>query len=156
MTDGRSTREPSSDSASIGKAARRKRRLPDETGVAIALLILVVIVGILRPNFLQPQVLFQQLSGAAFIGMLALGMVFVVVIRDIDLSVGWMFNFSAVIAATAMVAGIDPWIAAVIGIAVRRSAGTRQRRPRGRPPYPGHHHYPWHPLGLSRLVAGRQ
>ncbi len=116
MTDGRSTREPSSDSASIGKAARRKRRLPDETGVAIALLILVVIVGILRPNFLQPQVLFQQLSGAAFIGMLALGMVFVVVIRDIDLSVGWMFNFSAVIAATAMVAGIDPWIAAVIGI----------------------------------------
>ena len=75
-----------------------------------------MIVGILRPNFLQPQVLFQQLSGAAFIGMLALGMVFVVVIRDIDLSVGWMFNFSAVIAATAMVAGIDPWIAAVIGV----------------------------------------
>ena len=44
-------------------------------------------------------------------------MVFVVVIRDIDLSVGWMFNFSAVIAAKAMVAGVDPWIAAGIGVA---------------------------------------
>lgn len=96
--------------------ARRRRRLPEETGVAAALLILVVVVGILRPNFLQPLTLFQQLSGAAFIGMLALGMVFVVVIRDIDLSIGWMFNFSAVIAGKAMVAGVDPWIAAIIGV----------------------------------------
>jgi ribose transport system permease protein len=95
----------------------RARRLPDETGVIVALVALVVIVGVARPNFFLPTTLFQQLSGAAFIGMLALGMVFVVVIRDIDLSIGWMFNFSAVIAAKAMVAGIDPWLAAGIGIA---------------------------------------
>ena len=99
------------------RAAFRRRRLPDETGVIVALAALVVIVGVLRPNFFAPATLVQQLSGAAFIGMLALAMVFVVVIRDIDLSVGWMFNFSAVIAAKAMVAGIDPWLAAAIGIA---------------------------------------
>ena len=96
---------------------RARRRLPDETGVLVALIVLVVFVGALRPNFFLPATLFQQLSGAAFIGMLALGMVFVVVIRDIDLSVGWMFNFSAVIAAKAMVAGLDPWLAAALGIA---------------------------------------
>jgi ribose transport system permease protein len=96
---------------------RARRRLPDETGVFVALVTLVVIVGVLRPNFFLPATLFQQLSGAAFIGMLALGMVFVVVIRDIDLSIGWMFNFSAVIAAKAMVLGVDPWLAAGIGIA---------------------------------------
>jgi ribose transport system permease protein len=102
-----------------GSAARARvgRRLPDETGVIVALLALVVIVGILRPTFFAPVTLVQQLSGAAFIGMLALAMVFVVVIRDIDLSIGWMFNFSAVIAAKAMVAGIDPWLGAGIGIA---------------------------------------
>ena len=116
MTVGRPAIEPSIRPESIGLPMRRRRGLPDETGVAFALLALVAIVGILRPNFLQPHVLFQQLSGSAFIGMLALGMVFVVVIRDIDLSVGWMFNFSAVIAAQAMVAGIEPWIAAVIGV----------------------------------------
>ncbi len=93
------------------------RRLPDETGVLVALIALVVVVGVLRPNFFLPATLFQQLSGAAFIGMLALAMVFVVAIRDIDLSVGWMFNFSAVIAAKAMVAGVDPWLAAGMGIA---------------------------------------
>ena len=48
--------------------------------------------------------------------MLAIGMVFVIVIREIDLSVGWVFNFSAVIAATLMVAGVDPFIAAAGGI----------------------------------------
>jgi ribose transport system permease protein len=104
------------DPAPLGRPALR-RRLPDETGVIVALVALVVIVGVLRPNFFAPTTLVQQLSGAAFIGMLALAMVFVVVIRDIDLSVGWMFNFSAVIAAKAMVAGIDPWLAAGIGIA---------------------------------------
>jgi len=91
--------------------------VPDEAGVLVALVALIVVVGLLRPNFLQPTTLFQQLSGAAFIGVLALGMVFVVSIRDIDLSVGWIFNFSAVIAAKAMVLGVDPWIAAGIGIA---------------------------------------
>ena len=97
---------PSPDAARPSR--RLRRRLPDETGVIVALLALVVTVGVLRPNFFLPATLFQQLSGAAFIGTLALGMVFVVVIRYIDLSVGWMFNFSAVIAAKAMVLGIDP------------------------------------------------
>jgi ribose transport system permease protein len=94
----------------------RLRRLPDETGVIVALVVLVAFVGILRPNFLTPNTLFQQLAGAAFIGMLALGMVFVVAIRDIDLSVGWMFNFAAVIGAKTMVAGLDPWLAALVAV----------------------------------------
>lgn len=108
-------REPE-DSAAVRLRALT-RRLPDETGVIVALIVLVTFVGVLRPNFLQPSTLLQQLAGAAIIGMLALGMTFVVAIRDIDLSVGWMFNFSAVIAAKAMVLGIDPWLAALIGTA---------------------------------------
>jgi ribose transport system permease protein len=104
-------------SSSATATVARRRSLPDEAGVIIALLVLVTIVGLLRPSFLKPETLFQQLSGAAFIGMLALGMVFVVAIRDIDLSVGWMFNFSAVIAAKAMVAGLDPWLGVLVGIA---------------------------------------
>ncbi len=49
--------------------------------------------------------------------MLAVGMVYVVVIRDIDLSIGWILNLSAIAAAVATVNGIDPFIAAAIGIA---------------------------------------
>jgi ribose transport system permease protein len=107
---------PSSDRAPA-QARLRRRSLPDETGVLVALVVLVAVIGFLRPNFLHASTLFQQLSGAAFIGMLALGMVFVVVIRDIDLSVGWMFNFAAVIAAKTMVAGVDPFLGALAGVA---------------------------------------
>ena len=48
--------------------------------------------------------------------MLSLGMVFLLAIREIDLSVGWMFNFSAVVAALLMVAGVNPWLAALAGV----------------------------------------
>ena len=77
---------------------------------------MMVIVGVARPRFLNPINLFALLGNTTFLGMLALGMVFLLAIREIDLSVGWMFNFSAVIAAMLMVAGFNPWIAAVAGI----------------------------------------
>jgi ribose transport system permease protein len=96
--------------------ARRAFRLPEEIGVIIALLVLVAIIGIARPRFLNPLNLFSLLGNTTFLGMLAIGMVFLLAIREIDLSVGWMFNFSAVFAALLMVAGIDPWLAAAAGI----------------------------------------
>jgi ribose transport system permease protein len=101
------------------RSSRRslRSRLPEETGVVAALVILVVVVGIANPSFLQPRSLAQLLGNAAFTGMLAVGMVFVVVIRDIDLSIGSMFNFTAVVSAKAMVLGIEPFVAAGIGIA---------------------------------------
>jgi len=104
--------------APVDQTARRslRSRLPDEVGVIVALLVLIVLVGIANPNFLLPRSLGQLLSSAAFTGMLAIGMVFVVVIRDIDLSVGWMFNFSAVVAGSLMVNGLDPFLAAGAGV----------------------------------------
>jgi len=90
--------------------------VPDEVGVVVALLVLVGTVAVFHPNFLNPNNLITQLGATAAYGMLALGMVFVIAIGEIDLSVGWIFNFSAVIAAEAMVAGIDPWVSAGIGV----------------------------------------
>jgi ribose transport system permease protein len=94
----------------------RRFALPDEIGVIAALVAMMVIVGVARPRFLNPINLFALLGNTTFLGMLALGMVFLLAIREIDLSVGWMFNFSAVIAAMLMVAGFNPWIAALAGI----------------------------------------
>jgi len=95
---------------------RRTFRFPEEIGVIAALLVMVAIIGLSRPLFLNPLNLFSLLSNATFLGMLAVGMVFLLAIREIDLSVGWMFNFSAVIAAMMMVAGFNPWLAAVAGV----------------------------------------
>lgn len=95
---------------------RRRFRLPEEIGVIVALLLMILIIGIARPRFLNPLNLLTILSHTTFQGMLAIGMVYLLAIREIDLSVGWIFNFSAVFAGLLMVAGIDPWIAAFLGV----------------------------------------
>lgn len=94
----------------------RRFRLPDEIGVIAALLVLVTIIGISRPLFINPINLFSILGNTTFLGILALGMVFLLAIREIDLSVGWIFNFSAVLSALMMVAGVNPWICAGAGV----------------------------------------
>lgn len=48
--------------------------------------------------------------------MLSLGMVFLLATREIDLSAGWMFNFSAVVAALLMTGEVNPWLAAIAGV----------------------------------------
>ena len=95
---------------------KRGFRLPEEIGVIVALLVMMAVIGAARPRFLNPINLFSLLGNTTFLGMLALGMVFLLAIREIDLSVGWMFNFSAVLAALLMVAGLDPWLAAFAGV----------------------------------------
>lgn len=95
---------------------RRGFRMPDEIGVITALVAMMIVIGVARPRFLNPINLFSLLGNTTFLGMLALGMVFLLAIREIDLSVGWMFNFSAVFAAILMVAGVNPWLAAFAGV----------------------------------------
>jgi ribose transport system permease protein len=91
-------------------------RLPEEIGVIVALLVMIVVIGVARPRFLNPINLLTILGNTTFQGMLSLGMVFLLAIREIDLSVGWMFNFSAVVAALMIVAGVNPWLAALGGV----------------------------------------
>jgi ribose transport system permease protein len=103
----------------VGRPGRLEgiiRRLPDELGVIVALGVLVAVIGLPHNAFVEPFNLFRLVSSAAFYGMIALGMVFLLAIGEIDLSVGWNFNFSAVIVAKAMVAGVDPWLAALLGV----------------------------------------
>lgn len=97
--------------------ARHRLRLPEEIGVITALVLMVAIIGIVKPRFLNPINLFTILGNTTFQGMLSLGMVYLLAIREIDLSVGWMFNFSAVVSALLMVAGLNPWIAMLAGTA---------------------------------------
>jgi ribose transport system permease protein len=95
---------------------RRSLRLPEEIGVIVALVVLIAIVGIARPRFLNPINMLQIIGNTTFQGMIALGTVFLLAIREIDLSVGWIFNFTAVVTALLMVAGWNPWLAALAGV----------------------------------------
>lgn len=95
----------------------------DELGVLVALILLVGLIGLARPAILQPSTLLNLAASSVFSGTLALGIVFLLAMREIDLSFGWMFNFSAVIAALAMSNGVNPFLAAAMGIAFGAGLG---------------------------------
>lgn len=70
----------------------------------IALLLLVAIASSLSPYFLEPRNLFNVMRGASIIGIVSIGMTFVILNRGIDLSVGSIAGM-----ATAIVALLAPY-----------------------------------------------
>lgn len=108
-----------------GSVARPKRsfRLPAELGPLAGLVVLVAMIGFARPGFLDQANLLSLLETAAYPGMLAIGMVFVLAMREIDLSVGWMFHLAALLTAFLLAAGINPWLAAFAGVLLGAGLG---------------------------------
>jgi ribose transport system permease protein len=71
-----------------------------ETGVLAALLLICLILSFATPNFAQISNIIQIFRQTAFIGIMSLGMVFVISQGEIDISVGGIFNLSAIVFAT--------------------------------------------------------
>ncbi|WP_353476420.1 ABC transporter permease (plasmid) [Salipiger sp. H15] len=81
-----------------GTAAPRPRRaLPSMSvlGPVIALLVLIVVGAALNSNFLSAANITNVLARSAFIGIIAVGMTFVITAGGLDLSVGSMAAFIA-------------------------------------------------------------
>ncbi len=53
------------------------------------MLLLLVVGSLYSPNFLSPEYLLLQLKVGAFLGIIATGMMLVILIGQIDLSVPW-------------------------------------------------------------------
>lgn len=88
----------------------------DELGVVAALVALVLVVGAFHPAFLRWAQLVDVVEQAAFVGILACGMTFLLAMRELDLSVGSTYALSIIGAATLMQAGVNPWLGAVAGV----------------------------------------
>jgi inositol transport system permease protein len=88
--------------------ARAKRfALLAKLAPLIFLLGLVVIFTALEPRFLIPLNLFNILRQVSIVGIIAVGMTFVILIRGIDLSVGSLVALTGLCAAVVAKGGID-------------------------------------------------
>lgn len=96
-------------------AMRRSFRL-QEAGVVGVLIVLVAVVAIPHPSFVGSQSLTNLAQQSAFFGTIALGMVFLLAMREIDLSVGGNYAVCTIAAAYLVRSGWNPWMAA--GVAV--------------------------------------
>jgi ribose transport system permease protein len=103
---------------------RRRRFAIDEAGVLAGLAAMVAIVAIKDPTVLEVSSLVDLLRQSAFVGIMACGMVFLLAMREIDLSVGATYALSIVGAATFMSDGLDPWLAAALGLLIGAGLGA--------------------------------
>lgn len=78
------------------------RRLDPAVATAFGCIILLLVLGSLySPNFLSPEYLLQQLKVASFLGVVATGMMLVILLGHIDLSVPWVMTAGAMMACAA-------------------------------------------------------
>lgn len=74
--------------------------------IAFGCIIVLLIVGsFYSANFLSPQYLLQQLKVGAFLGVIATGMMLVILIGQIDLSIPWTITVGAMMASAATAYG---------------------------------------------------
>jgi ribose transport system permease protein len=69
------------------------------------ILVLLLIGSIINTNFLSPEYLLQQLKVASFLGIIATGMMLVILLGQIDLSVPWVVTSGAMMASAAAAYG---------------------------------------------------
>ncbi|TIT43559.1 MAG: ABC transporter permease, partial [Mesorhizobium sp.] len=99
-----------SDTTLIGGIAGRMpkflRRADPAVVTAFACIVLLLLVGSLYSrSFLSPEYLLQQLKVASFLGVIATGMMLVILLGQIDLSVPWSVAVGAMMACAAAAYG---------------------------------------------------
>ncbi|MBB4239224.1 ABC transporter permease [Rhizobium esperanzae] len=89
-----------------------------DAGTLIGLVAIVLIFGLLAPDFLSQRNLLNILQQSSINACLALGMTLVIISGGIDLSVGPTAAIAAVISATLLVAGIPVPVAILAGLGI--------------------------------------
>ena len=96
-------------------------------GIALVLVMIIIILTVLRPNFINPANLIEILRQVSFTGIVAVGMTFCLLTGGIDLSVGSNVGLAVTVCAIFMAAkpippeltggtNINPIIGIVLGI----------------------------------------
>jgi ribose transport system permease protein len=95
------------------------RRADPAVATAFACIILLLVFGSLySTSFLSPEYLLQQLKVASFLGVIASGMMLVILLGQIDLSVPWVVAVGAMMACAAAAHGTAGMVLAIpFGIA---------------------------------------
>src|SRR5215207_7531295 len=96
----------------------------DEIGVIGALIVLIVLLAVLVPDtFLTAQNFINVSRQASYVGILAVGMVFVIAMGDIDLSVGSTLMLASVCMAYLIRDNQNIWLAMLVALAVGSACG---------------------------------
>jgi len=93
-------------------------------GVLIALLLMGIFLSLATPAFLSVRNLLNIGRQVSLLGIMATGMLFVLVSREIDLSVGSTYALAAIVTGMLIVAQWPLWLALPIGLGVGLGIGA--------------------------------
>jgi ribose transport system permease protein len=99
-------------------------RQVDEIGVLVALFIMGFLLSVSTDSFLNPTNLLQVARQASYYGIMAIGMVFVISMGDIDLSVGSILMLVNIVVALALREGVPLVPAISLGIVAGAVCGV--------------------------------
>ncbi|MBF6977594.1 ABC transporter permease [Aerococcaceae bacterium zg-BR22] len=94
------------------------KKFQRELSLGLAILILVVVFTIIEPIYISPGNLIDILDQTVINGLLALGISFAILTGGIDLSVGSTFALTIVVVGSLMAAGMNIYIAIIMGLAL--------------------------------------
>ncbi|WP_055479216.1 ABC transporter permease [Sphaerimonospora mesophila] len=119
-------------SASTVSGRARKRSWMDvplsvvkrqEAGLLGVIIVLGLLVSLANDSFLRKDNLYNVLQTVVVVGVIAVGQTFVLIAKEIDLSVGSVLALSAVTAGSVYGSGADPWVAMAVGVGVGAACG---------------------------------
>ncbi|MCA9858748.1 MAG: ABC transporter permease [Thermomicrobiales bacterium] len=116
------TVKPQQQGSGFERAVRRALSI-DEIGVIVAMLGICVFLSLTTTTFLTEQNLISVLRQSSYIGIMAVGMVFVISMGDIDLSVGALLMFTSVTMSVLFRDGYHPIVVIVAGLALATFCG---------------------------------
>lgn len=94
-----------------------------EAPIIIITIVVFILFSILSPNFLGIDNIQLILTQSTTIGLVAIGMTMAILFGGIDLSVGAVFALVATCVGLFVIAGIDPWLSAIMAIGVGAACG---------------------------------
>ncbi|QPC94371.1 ABC transporter permease [Mesorhizobium sp. INR15] len=113
--------KPAGDARRINFARLASMR---EAGLIVIILALCIAMSFASPYFLTWGNFRAMLMSFSIEGIVVVGMTILLIVGGIDLSVGSVVCFSMVVSGALFLAGLDPWTASLIGIAVSALIGA--------------------------------
>ncbi len=109
-----------------GKSAALRRPKLSMTGLGpvFALFVLILVITVMSPDFLQPANLLNLLRQVSVNALIAFGMTFVILTAGIDLSVGSILALTGAVTAQLIVSGYSTWLSIAIGLLLGVALGA--------------------------------
>lgn len=120
-------RQETKDRSLLGEVKTMARSNIQQYAMYLVLVIIISMFTILtKGGFLRPGNIVNLINQVGYVAVLAIGMTLILIIRHIDLSVGYVAGFIGAIVAIMLKSGTNVWVAMLTGLAIGALIGLYQ------------------------------